>query len=267
MTATGQRIFYASRPELNDATNFNSNCPFPDRSLVLGCFADNHIYIYAVDNAKLNGVEEVTAAHELLHAVYARLSNTERSRVDQLTEQVFKNLNDKRLNETIKGYQQDDPESVPNELHSILGTEYKNLSEELEAHYALYFSDRGKVVTIAESYEKVFVELQAKIAQLAEQISSLKDQINQTEGKLTSDKASLDAEAKRLQTLRNDNQFEAYNAGVPGYNADVNAYNALVEEYKSLVKRHNTLVEEHNELALEQNQLIESLNSKFQPIN
>lgn len=266
MTKQAKRVFYANRPELNDRTNFNTNCPFPDRSLVLGCFADNHIYIFKVSDAKLDGVEEVTAAHELLHAAYARMSSSERNRVDQLTTDAYTALNDERLNDTIKGYQQDDPDSVPNELHSILGTEFRELPAELETHYANYFSDRSKVVTIAESYEKVFVQLQSKIAQLAQQIAALKSQIAQTEVKLTSDKLKLDAEAKRLQDLRNASQFEAYNTGVPGYNAQVNAYNSLVEEYKSLVSRHNKLVEEHNELALEQNHLVQSLNSKFQPI-
>lgn len=266
MNERGERVFFASRPQLNDRSSFNTNCPFPDRSLVLGCFADSHIYIFKVDNTKLDGVEEVTAAHEMLHAAYARMSGSERKKIDKLTADAYAGLRNDRLTQIIDGYRKDDPESVPNELHSILGTEIRELPAELEAHYANYFDDRGQVVKIAESYEQVFVALQDKIAKLSNQIASLKNKIEKAEQDLGGDKASLDAEANRLKQLRDDGDFDEYNAGVPGYNALVSAYNAAVEDYKGFVSSHNKLVEDYNDLALEQNQLVQSLNSKFQPI-
>lgn len=266
MSESGKRAFYASQPVLNDRDNFNKNCPFPDRSLVLGCFANNHIYIFKVDSVKLEGVEEVTAAHEMLHAAYARLGRQEREKVDKLTADALVGLRNERLNQTIDGYRQDDPDSVPNELHSLLGTEIRNLPAELEAHYAKYFTDRSRVVAIAESYEQVFIGLQAQIAGLANSISELRTRIDQTESKLTQDKSALDAEAARLNQLRQAGEFDQYNAGVPAYNSQVNTYNALVETYKDLVEQHNQQVAQHNELALEQNQLIQNLNSKFEPL-
>ena len=80
MSDQGRQKFYVSQPELNSRASFNDNCPFPDRSLVLGCYASLRIYIFDVDDPQLEGVEEVTAAHEMLHAVYDRLSTGDRDR-------------------------------------------------------------------------------------------------------------------------------------------------------------------------------------------
>lgn len=267
MSDLGQKRFYASQPQLNDAASFNSNCPFPDRSLVLGCYAYDQIYIFAINSDELEGVEEVTAAHEMLHAAYARLSSSEREHVDQLTNQAYLDTDNQRLRETIEGYRKEDPESLPNELHSILGTEVRDLPTELEDYYRRYFDERSKVVDIAESYEQVFTDLQTEIEDLSQEIDELKTKITSAEATLSAQRAQLDAEAKRLQNLREAGEFETYNAGVPGYNAQVNAYNAGVGEYEVLVVRHNKLVKQHNELALEQNDLVHSLDSKFAPVN
>lgn len=266
LSELGERRFFASEPQLNDAANFNANCPFPDRSLVLGCYAEGNIYIFKVDNATLEGVEEVTAAHEMLHAAYARLSNQERQRIDELTNQAYLATDSQRLRETVEGYRRDDPGSLTNELHSILGTEIRELPTELEDYYRRYFDDRSRVVDIAESYEKVFIELQDQIAKLESDIAELKSQIEASESQLSTQRNALDAEAKRLQDLREAGKFEEYNAGVPGYNAMVAEYNAGVEDYRALVERHNQLVKTHNELALEQNELVHSLDSKFTPV-
>jgi hypothetical protein len=266
MSGLGERRFYASQPELNDAASFNTNCPFPDRSLVLGCYSAGRIYIFAVNNDRLDGVEEVTAAHEMLHAAYDRLSRGEREAVDALTAQAYDEADNQRLKDTIEGYRQEDPESLPNELHSILGTEIRDLPAELEDYYRRYFNDRSRVVAIAESYEQVFVELQEQIAGLEAEIAGLRERITTAEASLASQRQALDAEAGRLEDLREAGQFEQYNAGVPGYNTQVNSYNAAVEDYQAMVSRHNRLVREHNLLALEQNELVHSLDSKFNPV-
>ncbi len=78
MSDYGRRIFYVTKPELNDQEQFNENCATPEKSLVLGCYTGGRIYVYSVDDERLDGVEEVTAAHEMLHAAYARLSSGEK---------------------------------------------------------------------------------------------------------------------------------------------------------------------------------------------
>ena len=72
MSETGRRIFFASTPELDDADDFNTHCPV-DEQIVLGCYTAREIYLYRVTDERLQGTNEVTAAHEMLHAAYERL--------------------------------------------------------------------------------------------------------------------------------------------------------------------------------------------------
>ena len=267
MSDAGRRLFYVSHPELNDRDAFNTNCPFPDRSLVLGCYAQQQIYIFNVDDPRLSGVEEVTAAHEMLHAVYDRMSEGERATIDRLVMDAYKELDDERLNETIAQYEASDPSSVPNELHSILGTEHRKLPQELEAHYAKFFANnRKQVLDISEAYEEVFVELQDEIEGYDKQITNLKSQITSLESSLETRSQALSREGDRLDALLAADDISAYNAAVPAYNADVASFNATIKEYQAKVKQHNDLVEKRNKIAVEQNDLVHSLDSKFSPI-
>jgi len=263
----GRRLFYASQPEINSRDDFNLNCPFIDRSLVLGCYSHDRIYVFKVEDDRLAGIEEVTAAHELLHAVYARLSSGERERLNRLTDEALKTVDNERFLKAVEGYREDDPGALPNELHSLLGSEIRSLPVELEEHYAKYFTDRLQLVALAESYEEVFTMINDRLAGLESQLTQLRQRISTTEQSLESRKAELDAEEQRLSALRQSGQIAAYNAAVGGFNAQVNGYNELIDSYKGLVADHNKLVEQYNSVALEQNQLVQSLNSKFQPIN
>ncbi|MDX1765754.1 MAG: hypothetical protein R3313_02255 [Candidatus Saccharimonadales bacterium] len=266
MSDYGRRLFYISQPELNDQSSFNDNCQFPERTIVLGCYAAQRIYIYDVNNDQVDGIEEVTAAHEMLHAAYERLSTRERDRINDLLEQTFLELNDQRLNETIAEYEDADPSSVPNELHSILATEHRDLPAELEKHYSQFFNDRQKVVEISEAYEKVFEDLEAKIEKYDKQLEDLKLQITNLEFALETQSRNIENESNRLDSLLNNNQIAAYNAAVPSYNLQVNEYNSQIDDYQTLVDRHNDIVEKRNDIALEQNELVQSLDSKFMPI-
>jgi Skp family chaperone for outer membrane proteins len=262
----GLTRFYVGQPELNSGSEFNQNCPFPDKSLVLGCYAAGQIYIFEVNDDQLDGVEEVTAVHEMLHAAYARLSDRQRTDVDTLLSEQRANITDERILQTIALYEESDPASLYNELHSIFGTEIIDLIPELENYYSQYFTDRSIVVDIALSYEQVFTDLQDQIEAYDTEIAGLRATIDQLESDLNDRQITLDAEASALQSLRESGQVAAYNARVPGYNRLVNAFNALIAEYKATLSRHNELVNERNELALEQNDLVRRLDSKFEQL-
>src|SRR5690606_30968127 len=90
-TADGKRIFYATQPELSNANSFNAQCPRQEfQSPIIGCYtSDDRLYIYNVETKELDGIEEVTAAHEMLHAAWARLSDDERSRLSDLLEVAY----------------------------------------------------------------------------------------------------------------------------------------------------------------------------------
>ena len=91
MSETGRRIFFASTPELDEAGTFNERCPV-DEQIVLGCYASGEIYLYRINDERLAGTNEVTAAHEMLHAAYERLPAPDKARIDVLIESYVATL-------------------------------------------------------------------------------------------------------------------------------------------------------------------------------
>jgi hypothetical protein len=263
MNASGRHIFYVYHPSLDDKSAFNEHCTNTESSIVLGCYVQNQgIYIFDVNDPRLNGIEEVTAAHEMLHAAYDRLSGKERERIDALTAQAFSSLSDQRLNDTVERYRERDATVVPNELHSILGTEVRNLPPELEDYYKRYFDDRSKVVALSEQYQQAFTERQNKIDEYDAQLKSLQQQIDQIQASLDKQEDELEAERRRLDGLKSRNQIEAYNASVPGFNEVVRRYNADVAKARNLIDQYNQIVAARNSLAIEENELIKAIDSR-----
>lgn len=182
LSERGKFYLYASQAEVSDKTEFNTACGDlqNERTVVIGCYvgADKRIYIYDVTDVQLDGVRETTAAHEMLHAAYDRLSDGERTRVDELLKAQEALITDERIIKLIKEYEKSEPESVVNELHSIFATEIRDLSPELEIYYTQYFTDRSKVLALKEKYEKVFTDLAAKQTALVDELNTLASDIN-----------------------------------------------------------------------------------------
>ena len=133
MTEDGKHLFYVYHATLQTADEFNQSCDFSEQSIILGCYVSGRgIYIYDVKDERLNGIHEVTAAHEMLHAAYERLSSKERQKIDALTQKAYEQSANERIRGTVDAYKKRDPSIVPNELHSILGTEVRDLPAELE---------------------------------------------------------------------------------------------------------------------------------------
>ncbi|MGH7196553.1 MAG: hypothetical protein ACREGJ_02175 [Candidatus Saccharimonadales bacterium] len=266
MEGKGRTVFYVSHPEVNDRSTFNKNCTDTgEESLVLGCYAMQRIYIYNVTDARFSGVKEVTAAHEMLHAAYDRLDDSEKQRVNKLLEAQLAKTKDDRLQGLINLYNKHEPGQLLNEMHSILGTEFRDLSPELEAYYTQYLKDRNKVVGLAEAYEGVFTASKERLALLDAQLADLKKQIDVNYTELDNRQREINAESARLNQLRNSDP-DAYNQAVPGYNAMVRSYNATVNETRSLVSRYNALVVQRNNEVAAQNDLYHSLDSTYQTV-
>ena len=261
MTDYGKHLFYVYDPQIETSTSFNQHCTIAEASIVLGCYNGVGIYVYDVTDPRLNGVHEVTAAHEMLHAGYDRLSDSERKSVDAMTSAVFANLQDERIKSVIESYRSRDPSVVPNELHSILGTEVRNLSPELEKYYQKYFTDRLAVVGYSEGYEQVFVDYKNKVAAYDVQLSELKSNIFSMETDLKSRASDLTSEKAQLDALYRAKNYEAYNSMVPGYNSAVSSYNSDLATYKSLIEQYNQIVEKRNALTVDQNSLVQALDS------
>lgn len=262
MTDEGRKLFYLHKPELNDRDAFNRNCKGFEQTIVLGCYVTNQaIYIFDVQDARLEGIEEVTSAHEMLHAAYDRLSVSEREAVDRMTQSAFDGLRDARLAEVVESYRQRDASVVSNELHSILATEFRTLPKQLEDYYERYFHDRLTVVGFSEKYEAVFTEQMNRIKTLSDQIAAIENDLQAQIRSVDELETGLSADADRLNSLRAQNRVDEYNAGVSPYNARIGQYRRLIADYNAKVQRMNQLVEEHNSVAFEQKKLTDAIDS------
>lgn len=264
-TPHGRQLFYASHPSIDNQGAFNQHCTNRDeQSIVLGCYSRSFIYIYNVTDPRLTRVKEVTAAHEMLHAAYDRLGKTERDKLNEQLGTQFKLVADERLINLINLYRKTEPGELYNEMHSILATEARQLSPELETYYKRYFENRLQVVAYSEEYEGVFTASKKQIAEYDKQLEILKAQINANDEQLSAQQASLVEESRQLDELRASNP-EEYNRRVPLYNAKAKAYNGLLAESRSLVEQYNVIVEKRNAEVANERDLTKSVDSRFQP--
>ena len=215
-----------------------------------------------MSDQRLDGVEQVTAAHEMLHAAYRRLSDSERQRVDaMLTDYYEHGLTDQRIKDTIAAYKQSEPNDVVNEMHSVFGTEVPNLPAPLESYYKQYFTNRQAVTSFTAKYEGEFTSRRDRVAQYDAQLTNLKQQIDAEEAQIDQQKTALDSQAAQLQSLRASGQIAEYNSRVGSYNQAVDAYNVLVQQTKQDINTYNDIVSQRNSLVLETQQLEQELSS------
>jgi uncharacterized protein YukE len=260
----GRRLFYIHDPELLNKDNFKGRCSETEETIVLGCYISRQkIYVFDVEDDRLAGVEQVTAAHEMLHAVYDRLSVNTREKLDMLLLDYYSSSDDARLIKSVENYRRKDPSIVPNELHSILGTEIRSLPEELEQHYAKYFIDRNTVVSLAEAYEAEFIKLEDQITGYDEQLSALSARIEEQENQVIQLGSALNNEQQQLESLRSDPQV--YNAAVPSFNQKVREYNGLLEQLRAEIKQFNEIVQKRNAIALEEQELFKAIDTRSIP--
>jgi len=257
----GRKLFYVHDPSLLDKANFQGVCGNDEETIVLGCYITNgRIYVFDVQDDRLQGVEEVTAAHEMLHAAFDRLSGDEKDRIVTLLQETFATINDERLLKTIENYRLRDPSIVPNELHSILATEWRELPQELEEYYSQYFLDRLSVVAKAEAYESEFSNREDQIEAFDAQLNELSTIISQKRTDTNQLGSALSSEANLLNQKRSNPQ--EYNAAVPVYNAKVRSYNRELESLRTLITQFNSLVAERNEIATQERELVEAIDTR-----
>lgn len=265
MTPYAQRLFYVNHPAVQDKTAFNQNCPNATKEVaVLGCYRGNRqgIYIYHVTDARLAGIEQVTAAHEMLHQAYDRLGMAEKQHIDQLLTDYSATLTDKTVKDKIDSYRKLEPGLVADEMHSVFGTEIANLPAELETYYARYFTSRKQVLRYHTQYQSAFTQRIEQIAAYDQQRADLK-------GKIDAARADLDAREKDLKTRRSQmdswlsaGKISQYNAVVPGFNADVEVYRQKVAETNALITQYNDLTDKRNTLAVEEQELLKAQDSQ-----
>lgn len=212
----GRDLFYVNEPELHGKATFDAKCSGvgDEQSNVLGCFTGTRIYIYDAADERLAGIEEVTAAHEMLHAAYIRLSRGERERVESLLERQLDDGIAPHVDELIEIYERIEPDQLLNEMHSILATEQAELLPELETYYSQYFKDRKVVVGLATDYREAFDSLKREQEALVAELEELSTTINNT-------------------TELINQQLERYNASVEDFNARAESGEMTAEQFNS----------------------------------
>jgi hypothetical protein len=271
MTSTARHLYYLNHPAVEDKSSFAKVCPSDgEKSIVLGCYkgGENGIYILSVTDKRLHGVEQVTAAHEMLHGAYERLGKSGKAHVDKLLQDYYRHgLRDQRIKDILKDYESSEPGQQLNEMHSIFGTEISKLPPELEDYYKQYFTDRGKIAAFAADYQAAFTDRQATVKKDDAQLAAWKKAINADESALETQQAELQRRQAQLNGYKTSHDASAYNAAVPGYNAKVDDFNTLLDETKSLIGQYNQLVKARNAIAVEATQLQDALSGSLSPIS
>ncbi len=250
MTEKGRRLFYLTNPQIESKKTGLTSCKISgssDKTNTLGCYSPSKgIFILAVNDRRLQGVMETTAAHEMLHAAYHELPADEKKTLNQELQEAFDKSADPGLHKLVNIYRQRDSAVVNNELHSLLGTKVAQLSPALEKHYQKYFADRAAVVALSKNYEKAFTQFESKAQQLERQLLTLKASIERLEVRAKEHRATL----SRTDSSR-----------VDAYNQQVNTYNQFAREINHQVQAYNQMLQEYQSLSAEEKSLNKAMSS------
>ncbi len=265
LTEKGEFLFKAAQPELDESGAFNRICLTEgSEAAVLGCYTNETIYVYNITDEELSGIRELTTAHELLHANYARMSEEEKVKLVEPLTRVFEE-NQEVLSAETDLY---DVSEKQEELYVRAGTEVADLPEELERHYGEIFTDQDLVVAFYDKYISVFRELQAELGRLEEEIASLAEEINARMEKYEVDLNQLNADIVSFNSCAEiagcftQAEFNYERAGLVGR---VDSLDAEYEAINDLVEEHNAKVEEYNADVLRGQNLNNIINSNSKP--
>ncbi|HJQ08463.1 MAG TPA: hypothetical protein VJ836_03195 [Candidatus Saccharimonadales bacterium] len=264
MTPYAKRLFYVNKPSVEDKEAFNHHCNDPSAEVaVLGCYTGDRrgIYIYNVADSRLNGIHEVTAAHEMLHQAYDRLHGNERKRINDLLQTYYDQQAPKALKDEIEPYKKTEPNELHNEMHSIFGTDAQTLPDELEAYYAKYFTNRQRIVQLRKQYQAEFDNRRAQIVALNKQLADLKVEIENKKQWLESREKTMQDLREQMDRNLNGNNIAAYNAAVPGYNTMVVSYRSEISKTNALINQYNNLLKQLNDISVEERELQRALDS------
>jgi hypothetical protein len=293
MTWDAQQVFYRQAPVIEPKAAFFQSCQKPgrfDESLIaLGCYVSNgrtgKIFLQEIPDTHFKGMMQVSAAHEMLHAAYNRLSQSERDALAPRLKQAARRVTDRHLAEVLQKYEAKDTDLYLNELHSHLGTELGDFGDaELDQHYRRYFADRNRVVALAKTSQAALTKLDDQGDQLKAELDGLETELKTGKKDLRTLEQDLDAGRQRLDGLRasvtetkrqaeqtdrqasnwpnlaaefeqlksqHNQQVQSYNDQVQQYQDQVERFNQRVDRYKQKVTAYNNLNREKRSLLAE----------------
>lgn len=267
LTDDARRVFFASLPTIESAETFNEHCSI-EGSTVLGCYAAERIYVFNVTDERLAGTVEVTAVHELMHALYDRLSRSERERIDALVAAAVAEIPETDpVRDVLATYAES---QLADEWHARLATEFADLGPELEEHYAQYFEDRQLIVDLNVQSRAALTALEGEIDALVAQIDALGADLETRGTSYEQQLAALNAAIEDFNRRADEGQFESqeqFNSERAALLARSDALEADRVALNSDTERYNTLVAELNALDARYVDLYSQLDSTQAPSN
>lgn len=267
LTSRGEFLFRASLPQLSSRNEFNLKCRsvMDEEIAVLGCYTNDTIYIYNIESKELDGIRELTTAHELLHAVWARMSENEKRELEVVLTQVY-DKNQTVLEKELATY---DASLRQEELFVRAGTEIANLPTELEKVYGEIFQDQDTVVKFYDKYIGVFREMEAEMEELSLQMETLQNEIDDLTVEYEQRLRQLATEVDDFNNCANtmgcfslENDFYARRAVLVGEQGELEA---MYNQINGLVEQYNGLVEQYNADVTQTQQLNQMMNSASRP--
>lgn len=262
----GRFYFFASQPRLEKSSLFNQVCSSVEKTTsILGCYSDYQIFVYDVVDERLDGIREVTAAHEMLHAVFQRLSKSEKERLGVLLEYEYSKLVDnKELVDLMDFYERTEPGERINELHSIIGTTIRDIGGELEAYYSNYFTSRKKIVAYYEKYSGVFKTLNERSKSLSQELNQLAIDIPAKSEQYNSSVQKLNTDIRNFNSRAENNDFSSqyqFYTERQALELRVIQVNSQKEDINSSINYYNQILKEYNSITIESRELYNSINS------
>lgn len=269
-TGYGQQLFYASKPQLLEQGQFNSSCMATERTAaMLGCYYQREIYLFNVTNQELRGANEVTAAHEMLHAAYDRLTFFEKAYVNRMVDEQYQKIKgDPMIKNLVGYYQKAEPRDVENELHSIIGTTVTDLSPELESYYGQYFADRSKIIQMNSEYSAVFRQVEDRANDLISQIKQLGPSIEAELAMYETDRAQIESDITVFNERASGGDFtsrSSFSVSRDSLVARVKELNARREAINGQVDDYNKLVSDLKAISVRSSELNRSINGISTP--
>lgn len=202
LTNYGKRVFAATRPALETSESFNQHCENTGEGTnVLGCYlpSDDRVYVYDVTLDELKVSRKSTMAHELLHAIWERFSESDKRKVEELLKEEY-HKHEAELGEVLEYYNSDNRMT---ELFARIGTEIAEVSDELEKYYARVFEDRQKIVQFYHEYAVPLKELRVQADALKEEILLVKADIAVQRAEYEQKSAALDSDIREFNSCAN----------------------------------------------------------------
>ncbi|MFM6967912.1 MAG: hypothetical protein ACKOWN_03140 [Microbacteriaceae bacterium] len=255
MSSAGRFYLYASKPELHTAATFARSCPAKESGVaVLGCYiiATDRIHLLDITDPAFDTMEPVVAAHEMLHAVWARFSDAERTRVANAVKKSYAQINDPDLAERLTVYEDASGNIDVAELFAVMGTEVALVSDELGEIYNRYFDRRGAVVALAAEAADVISTIVDEIARVSSEIVTLeqtiatkRDEYTTAMADVTADVATFNKHAAEPGYYQSQSDFDNDRNALKKREADLEkariAINAMIDQFNLLVTQLDVL--------------------------